>query len=131
MGEFVVSIGVDILPPVVINGGEQSSISRIAAASGDFAGVGNTAEFVVLDPKISFEDFRGGNEAQQGRVAAREASAFFVREPGRAGDEAGARSRSARGYSVFEERAAVGVRVSRSCGHSESPSSSTRALHGF
>src|SRR6185295_12284461 len=74
--EFVVGIVVDVLRHVVVNRGEQGGVGGIAAAAGDFAGVGNTAEFVVLHPKIGFENFRGGRETEQGGVAFAQSSWF-------------------------------------------------------
>ena len=70
MGEFVVSVVVDVLGHVFIKDRKGSCVRCVAASAGDFASVWNATQFVVLDPEVGFENFCGSREPKQGRVTA-------------------------------------------------------------
>ena len=64
MGKFIVGVVMNVLTIVVINRGECSGIERVAASTGNFV-ILDAGKFVVLHPKICFQNFRGGGEPKQ------------------------------------------------------------------
>src|SRR5215469_4510726 len=131
VGKFVVSIVVNVLRHVGILLGNGVRVSRIAATAGNFVGIRNAAQLVVLHPKVGFDDFGGRRKTEECRIPRREPTAFFVFCGCRSamGQESGAHSCYSGGDSFLEEAAACRGRVSRSCWHGRSPSR-TRAFAG-
>ena len=76
MGEFIVRVVVDVLRHITIKDLKSAGIGRISAAAWNFARVWNTAEFVVLNPEVRFENFGRGSESQHGCIAWRQAPAL-------------------------------------------------------
>ena len=64
MRDLVVGIVVNVLGKVLIQYGKGGGIEGIATSAWNFA-VLNSSEFVVLYPKVGFEDFGSSGEAEQ------------------------------------------------------------------
>ena len=67
MGEFIVGVIMDVNGHVLIEHIERFS-ERWISASARFFAVYDSAEFVVLNPEIGLENFRGGGESEQGGI---------------------------------------------------------------
>ena len=84
MGNLVVGVVVDVLWEVSIKVGELGSVKLVSGAARNFL-VLNSAEFVVLHPKVALENLRCSREPEQCRVSggetasASESSAEFLR----------------------------------------------------
>src|SRR5205807_10315063 len=68
VGKLILGIVVDVLAHIRVQHLKGSSIFRTPTPSGDFA-VLDAAEFVVLLPRIGFEDFCRREKPQNGRVS--------------------------------------------------------------
>jgi hypothetical protein len=77
VGELVISVVVDILGHIRIEHFKSGGVSWIARAAVFFA-VLDASEFVVLHPKIRFEDLCGGRESEESRISFGKSSAVFL-----------------------------------------------------
>ncbi len=79
VAHLIFGIVMDILRHIAIEYLKSLDIRRAAAAAGDFA-ILNAAQFVVLLPQISLDDFGCRQEAQDSRVSLCEAAAVELGE---------------------------------------------------
>ena len=68
MGEFIVGVIMDVDVHVLIEHLYRFGERRISTSAGFFA-VYDSREFVVLDPEIGLQDFRGRGKPEQSGVA--------------------------------------------------------------
>src|ERR1700674_4947215 len=104
MGHLIFSVVVNILGHVRINKRNGAGIGLTSTSSGDFA-VLDSPEFVVLLPQISFENFSGGQEAQDGHITYRN-DATTLRGFGRGCQQRPAGQGCSRNAQALEEGAA-------------------------
>lgn len=68
MGDLVIRIVVDILREICVKNFELFGVLRISGSPRNFV-VLNAAKLVILNPKISFEDFSSSSEPEQSSIA--------------------------------------------------------------
>src|SRR5258708_24064219 len=78
MCEFVIGVVVDVLSHVRIENRQSRGVGWVAASARNFAGIGHATQFVVLNPEIGFQNFRGRSKPEQGGIAGSEPSALFI-----------------------------------------------------
>ena len=78
MRKLIVGIVVNVLRHILIENCKGGGVGCVPTPAWDFA-VRDSAEFVVLHPKVGLEDFRCGREPEQGRVSPSETAAVFFR----------------------------------------------------
>ncbi|HEX7363484.1 MAG TPA: hypothetical protein VF283_23580 [Bryobacteraceae bacterium] len=76
MSDFIVGIVVNVLSHIRIQHCKGSGIDRIATSAWNFA-VWDSSEFVVLYPKVGFEDFDCSGKPEQCGIAFGEPAAFL------------------------------------------------------
>src|SRR5262249_28135245 len=64
MGEFIVCIVVDILRHIPVEIYQRGCVSRVRGPARRLLAILNSSELIVLDPKISLQDFKRSKESQ-------------------------------------------------------------------
>src|SRR5260370_4212776 len=111
MGHLIFSVVVNILGHVRVKKRSGGGVGWTSTASGDFA-VLDSPEFVVLLPQIGFEDFGGGQEAQDGHITYRN-DATALRGFGRSCQQGAGGQGCPSHAQAFEEGAALDAVLGR------------------